>query len=569
MGLLLNYDFSTAPGPLQASTVGGDSTGHINVSVSDPSDTIYCNELLIAVPLGEEAAQLALPANVPTASINTDTWSLVSAEVGELPWDDSQTTWAKYTLKAIGTDSSEWKIGSTNLAPSLEAIVNLAPGKFAYAVQETSGTDPSKLEQNTGKFKLQKVMPYLYAHNLITTAPASPTVPKTEFMLGESIQFEWESNGTWYELYAKGQANPIYTGTATSFALSRGLQTDTTFLLAASTTGNPAKDKPSTGYETVVLYDEITVTVANPALSPTSVTASGDVTVGGDLTVDGTLSVKKAAAFSSSVSALSVTAAGPLNGDSLAVAGDGTVSGKFTANGAASLGATTVKGNLSASGAVSAGSFSTGPISASSVNAGSFSGPYMYLNTGNANAMIVNSSSNTYYNTAFSNRVGHAENWITGVVSYVGGGDDYGFGTNGQYVTASGSATITHLETKSGHRVVTSPLVLEEQVHISGSGRLERGRATVQLDYDAVDVIVHDEKEGYRVLVTPTGRCGGIAVVEKGPDGFVVEELGDGEGDAEFDWLLVSRKRKALGTNEPSRLPERLPEAAAPPAATG
>ncbi|HET6997359.1 MAG TPA: hypothetical protein VFI03_02130 [Solirubrobacterales bacterium] len=481
MALLLDYGFSTAPGPLQASTATANSPGRVNVSVSDPTDTVYCNQLLIAVPLGEEAAALALTTNVPVGSINTSTWSLVSTEVGDLPWDDAGLTWAKYTFSAVSADPNDWKIGTANLVPSLLAIVNRVPGEFTYAIQETSGTEPSKLAPNTGKFALQKVMPYFYAHNLVAVGPKAPGVPKTEFASGEPVLLEWEGNGTWYELFERGQPQPLYAGTAPHFEIPAGkLQTDTTIVLVASTTGNPSQDKPTTGYETVVLYDSITLTVSNPALTGKSLNVSEGV-----------------------------TAKGTIQGEEL-------------------------------------------------------SGSYVYVDAGEANALEVSNSSNTYYVAAFNNPTPHTANYITGVCSMVGGSGDSGFGTNGKYVTAAGSAVLTHLETRSGHRVVTSPLVLQEEVQISGSGQLAGGRATVQLDPEAADLIVHGNGDTYRVLLTPTGRCGGLAVVEKTAEGFAVEELADGAGDAEFDWLLISRKRAAVESVEPSSLPDQLPQPAEP-----
>jgi hypothetical protein len=570
MALLLDYTFSTDPAPLQTSTAQAGTRGRVNVSVSDPSDAVYCNQLLVAVPLGDDPASLAAVANVPTASINTAAWNPTSVEVGALG-DDPTVTWAKFTFRALSTDPADWLIGSANLVPSLDAIVNLAPGQFEYVIEETSGTDPEKLDPNRGSFTLDKVLPRFYVQNLVAVAPTAPTVPATEFALGAPILLEWEGNGTWYELYRKGISMPVYAGTATSCEIADGLLTDTTFVLVASSTGNPAHDSPSTGYETIVLYETLTLTVSNPALTPTSVKASGDVTAGGALGVSEAATIGKTLDVTGALSAESVST-GPVAGNSLSISGHASIGDGVTVGGASSLGPTNVNGNLASTGGFWASAVTTpglnvnggATVGALTANGQTLVNGLLALKPGSGNAIYALSSSGVNQIAGFYNHARRSGDYITGVVSIVGPGGAYGFGTNGKYTSSAGSALLTHLETRVGHRVVTSPLVLEEEVQISGTGRLSSGRATVLLGDEAADLVVHGEEAAYRVLVTPNGRCGGLAVVERSPDGFVVEELGDGAGEVEFDWLLISRKPAELGATRPSELPDRLPEAAPP-----
>jgi hypothetical protein len=115
---------------------------------------------------------------------------------------------------------------------------------------------------------------------------------------------------------------------------------------------------------------------------------------------------------------------------------------------------------------------------------------------------------------------------------------------------------------------VTSPIVLAPEVHVSGRARLEGGRATVELGPEVADMLVPEGGDSYRVLVTPTTRCNGLAVTAKEAESFAVGELLDGSSDAEFDWLVIGRKRRELASSEADVLPESLPdvmEAAVPP----
>jgi hypothetical protein len=86
----------------------------------------------------------------------------------------------------------------------------------------------------------------------------------------------------------------------------------------------------------------------------------------------------------------------------------------------------------------------------------------------------------------------------------------------------------------------------------------------VTLSHEASALVVHGDDLTYRVLVTPSTQCAGLAVVERTAAGFIVEELGGGSGDAEFDWLLISRKPATLGDTLGSVLPDTLPSISAP-----
>jgi hypothetical protein len=138
----------------------------------------------------------------------------------------------------------------------------------------------------------------------------------------------------------------------------------------------------------------------------------------------------------------------------------------------------------------------------------------------------------------FSNTAANPEQ-VPGVQSLIANASDAGFATNRKLVTSAGSSSVvTHLPTRSGHKVVTAPLV-EEQVQISGSSRLSFGRARVALGDALSDLVLHGEQITYRVLVTPSGQCAGLAVVERSAAGFLVEELGGGSSDVEFDRLVI------------------------------
>jgi hypothetical protein len=240
---------------------------------------------------------------------------------------------------------------------------------------------------------------------------------------------------------------------------------------------------------------------------------------------------------------------------SLTVAGDAQIAGNVGA------------ANVNASGGMGAVYFgttgtSTGyAVSANAVGAQAGGGAYPSAyasNTGFGPALW--GQSNSIWASLHSDNATSDTTHITGIYAQVASSSDYGLATNGQINTGAGDAVLTHVPTRNGgHRVVTSPLVLESEVHASGEGRLKQGRAHISLPHDLADAIHHSAAHSYRVQLTPTGHCHGLAVIEKTAEGFRVEELGKGTSEASFDWFLVARRPRTLGSDDLRTLPAALP----------
>jgi hypothetical protein len=136
-----------------------------------------------------------------------------------------------------------------------------------------------------------------------------------------------------------------------------------------------------------------------------------------------------------------------------------------------------------------------------------------------------------------------------------------GLWTSGTIHSGPGSAPLTTLLTSAGDRVASSPLTVEPELHLSGSARLTAGRAVICLPPDLTEILYHTAEAPYRVLLTPTAQCQGLAVTAKRPEGFDVEELTEGQGNATFDWLLIAHLRTAPGSPIRATLPTPLPAA--------
>jgi hypothetical protein len=341
--LLLNYGFSTDPIPVAISTQQVTNQARVNVGVNARAGKVYCNRILVAVPLDSLGPNpiWGLFAQPPAGSVNTRKWAITSRvkkgrELGRgLPADEE---YATFTYDCI---SGKDQLIDYNLVFGLFGSVSGRTGEVEVLVQETSGTgtDPATFTDRVGSFPVRKEWPQFYLKNLAATTPNSPTVPTTDFRNGAPVRVAWESNGSYFQLFVKDQTTPIYSGTATTCTLTGGVSRDTTFILAASMTGSPGQDTPQGGYQPIYLYDSLTITVANPVLTPTS------VDIAGTLGVTGTsrLGITNTGALTSA----SATVTGSLQ------AGDVSTNGALTGTGSASLANLTVTGLTGTGGRVS------------------------------------------------------------------------------------------------------------------------------------------------------------------------------------------------------------------------
>lgn len=362
--LLLNYQIATMPQPLQISTISTPATGTLGIYVSEGTATAYCNQIVIAVQVGTDAG--CLYAQTPTAAVNTGKWVQTSMEVV-----DGETVglaagdWARfnYDLKEISDDQITY-----NLVFSLTGPVNNVIGTCTVAVQEQSSTvnNPSDFRINEGSFSVSLALPQLYLNNFVATKAASPTVPCTQFGNGEAINFAWESNGTWFQLYKKHDTAPFYAGAASTCTLSGGVPTDTTFFLVAAMTGDPGQDQPSGGFETIYLYDALTITIGNPDLVAKSLLVNQNASVSGNLGVTGTATVSGQSALGAvTASTLNVSGGTSLSGTN--VSGPLGVTGTTTLAAAAINAGLTLQGGATIGGGatISSGASVTGGLNAS------------------------------------------------------------------------------------------------------------------------------------------------------------------------------------------------------------
>jgi hypothetical protein len=322
MSILLTYDITTTPAPLQVSGDGTPQTGIITVQVTNPNK-VYCNEIDIVIPYGSTANTIY--SGVPTASVNSNHWKLSNV------------------LNAAGSSTFTFQCADSNyyqinypLAFTINGLVNTVAGTATATLYESSSTTPKNWVVQTYPFNIVKVTAMSYINNFISLSPSNLNVPTSEFVNGAPIQLDWEGDCPNYQLFIKNNTTPIYDGPASTYTLSSGVATDTTFTLAGKTTTGTYIDLT------------LTVTVSNPDLKPNSVVA-GTLNVSGSTTLSNLTVAGTSTLATANINTLNVSGNSTVNG---LTAGSATVNGQLSTNGQLSANNATVNGQLSATGTV-------------------------------------------------------------------------------------------------------------------------------------------------------------------------------------------------------------------------
>src|SRR2546430_16006850 len=134
---LLRYRFATDPAPCTASAPTAPLRGRINPGVLVTAPPVYCDMIILIVPVGPTATDAF--AQKPVSSINTDRWVAESVRMvgGADARLDSTKAYAQYTF--VPRDRTDDNI-TYPLAFGLLGQVSDIPGTFPYAIRERSGT---------------------------------------------------------------------------------------------------------------------------------------------------------------------------------------------------------------------------------------------------------------------------------------------------------------------------------------------------------------------------------------------------------------------------------------------
>src|SRR5215216_6554859 len=164
---LLTYFPSTFPSPLQVSTPQTPATGILNTAViNEGSKPIYCNQVLIAVPLGPDPGGLFAAQPTPSASCNTSKWAITSMEIksGEELGFVAGLQYAAFTFDCRA--QSDFLI-NYNLVFGVRGHMTHLIGDSTIQIQENSGTtnDPNTFTPKRTTYTVAASTPQFYLQN--------------------------------------------------------------------------------------------------------------------------------------------------------------------------------------------------------------------------------------------------------------------------------------------------------------------------------------------------------------------------------------------------------------------
>lgn len=552
----LTYDLQTDPAIIVTSPPMYDPLlATLIFTISNPTkNPILVDSIEISIPVGEAGTDLT----PSTASIQYQVTDTVDWEIEAPPPTTSGT--ASYILNSASGQGNPVTFPASGSITVLlyQIATNNATGTSLITITETIHGEPA----TTTQFTLT-TFPYSFFFNNLTISTPQISKMGTVTLNWQSSVKELNAFTIWYSDRSTAQPQSVVPTTLGTWT-SPPLTSDTTFIVKVQTTsagGQPISEALSTS-----------VVVTNSdfgTMSAQTITTVGDVTVGGIMSAQ---TIKSASDF---------TIGGNLAAQSVTTTRDATIGGVMSAQGIKTASDVIVGGGMSVNSV-----YVNGPIScqnymnvvgtvASAIPKGinQSSGAFVnyppdggavcaHFGTLSANAGWFGNWSDTYSSVFIQNPSNvQANNNVLGLYVKVAGAEINGIYTNGRMGSGSGSSLFTHLPTRNGHRVVTSPLSLESEVHLSGSATLTKGKAIVTLSQEAQDIIFHTDQHPYRIQVTPLGQCCGLAVTAKSKDHFVVEELLNGESNVGFDWFIIARKPHELNSTRFFEMPEKLPEA--------
>lgn len=120
-------------------------------------------------------------------------------------------------------------------------------------------------------------------------------------------------------------------------------------------------------------------------------------------------------------------------------------------------------------------------------------------------------------------------------------------GTSGRWEITADGYLVQHASTSRGQVDLYAIQSNDQTIILSGSAELVGGVATVTIDERVATLI--SSPEDLRVTVSLTAPGNGLFISQKSTQGFTVQELGGGTGNATFDWMVVAKRGESTDGN--------------------
>ncbi len=168
-----------------------------------------------------------------------------------------------------------------------------------------------------------------------------------------------------------------------------------------------------------------------------------------------------------------------------------------------------------------------------------------------ANGVTPLGTANTYYG-AYLYSGGVSSNASYAYAGARHGGVNYKIIGNGTV-----STIVDGLNNSDTKKVMFAPEAPEVLFEDYGSGKLNNGTATINIDPIFSKNIIVNSEHPLRVFIQLEGDCNGVYVTNKSATGFTVKELQNGNSNISFSWHIVAN-RKNETTNDGVTMYENL-----------
>lgn len=125
-----------------------------------------------------------------------------------------------------------------------------------------------------------------------------------------------------------------------------------------------------------------------------------------------------------------------------------------------------------------------------------------------------------------------------------------GFVSGTEYkVMGHGAASTIVKDNNHQSRIMFCPEAPQVLLQDMGRGKLENGKAYIQLDEIFANNIIVDEQHPANVFIQPLGECNGVYVKNITNKGFEVIELMNGNHTTEFSWFILAVRKDDIDEN--------------------
>ena len=245
--VLLNYNVTTHPSPLQAGTIG-----EVTLSFYASKEEVLCKQVSYAFDYGDAPGNVFVDAPTLTNVSPTDSGWTVS---DNSPIDELNTRTFEINNENLGAKVQ----GAVSM--TFQGTINATKAQGIIHVKEVSALSAGgrpHFEPKSGSLSVPRpASPNFQINSFVANDSSTEGHVVTEFDNGQEFDLSWSAQGAVsYQVFQGNNPAAIYTGTDTKCQVAAGISRATTFTLVATSADKQTQLR------------SLTIQVTNPDLTP-------------------------------------------------------------------------------------------------------------------------------------------------------------------------------------------------------------------------------------------------------------------------------------------------------------